>query len=206
MEHTASSDIALAASTDAPTLSDVLARAFQDDPVFAWVVPDPARRRARLPAVFAVFAEFYLRHNETYIAADRAGAALWAPPGVEPVPEEHAEAFGERITAILGDDADRGWEVTALLAQHHPAEPSFYLQFVGVAPEHQGRGIGSRLLVTVLQRCDAAGTPAYLEATSVHNRRLYQRHGFETVGELRLPDGPVLWPMWREPAVSAHSG
>jgi hypothetical protein len=42
-------------------------------------------------------------------------------------------------------------------------------------------------------------TPAYLEATSEINKRLYLRHGFETIGEIRLPSGPSMWPMWREP-------
>lgn len=206
MDHTATIDIARATSTDVPTIGDALARAFHADPVLAWIVPDAARRRARLPSAFTAFAEVYLSHNETYVTGDGAGAALWAPAGVEPILEEQAEAFGERIAAALGDDADRAWEVTALLEQHHPGEPSFYLQFLGVVPERQGRGLGSRLLTTVLRRCDAVGAPAYLEATSVHNRRLYQRHGFEVIGELMLPNGPPLWPMWREPVSSPQSG
>lgn len=206
MEHTATTDIARAAPADIPTIGDALARAFHADPVLAWIVPDAARRRARLSSVFTAFAEVYLSHNETYVTGDGAGAALWAPAGVEPIIEEQAEGFGERIAAALGDDADRAWEATALLEQHHPAEPSFYLQFLGVVPEHQGRGLGSQLLATVLRRCDATGTPAYLEATSAHNRRLYQRHGFEVVGELTLPSGPPLWPMWRNPVSSAQTG
>lgn len=55
------------------------------------------------------------------------------------------------------------------------------------------------MLAAVLPRCDATGTPAYLEATSQGNRRLYQRHGFAVAGEITLPRGPALWPMWREP-------
>jgi hypothetical protein len=26
---------------------------------------------------------------------------------------------------------------------------------------------------------------------------LYRRHGFEQTGEIPLPDGPSLYPMWR---------
>lgn len=195
------SEIATATTTDAAALGEVLARAFHDDPVFEWVVPDEARRAARLPSVFAAFAEVFVPHGETYVASDGAGGALWAPAGIEPVPEDRAEAFGERLAAALGDDATRALQLDELLDEHHPDQPCFHLQFVGVVPEHRGRGLGSRLLTTVLQRCDASGTPAHLEATSPDNRRLYQRHGFETVGELVLPDGPTLWPMWREPAV-----
>jgi hypothetical protein len=27
---------------------------------------------------------------------------------------------------------------------------------------------------------------------------LYGRHGFEVTGELVIPGGPRIWPMWRE--------
>jgi len=52
----------------------------------------------------------------------------------------------------------------------------------------------------VLDRCDREGRPAYLEATNEGNQRLYLRHGFEVTAEITLPDGPTMWPMWREPA------
>ncbi len=191
-------DVGRATSTDIPTISRTLAHAFQDDPVFAWIVPDPDARRDRLPAVFAAFAELYLSHDETYVAADGLGAALWEPAGAAPAGEDEAEAFGARLAAALGDHAGRALELDELLEQHHPQQDCTYLQFMGVRPGHQGRGLGSELLATVLQRCDATGTPAYLEATSVDNRRLYERHGFEVVGELTLPRGPSLWRMWRE--------
>lgn len=192
-------DIARATSKDVPRLSRTLARAFDHDPVLSWVVPDADMRRQRLPSVFAAFAELYLTHDETYLAGECVGAALWAPAGSEPVPEEHAESFGAQLAAALGEAAERALELDERLEEHHPDQDCAYLQFMGVVPEHQGRGLGSRLLTAVLDGCDASGTPAYLEATSPDNRRLYQRHGFEVVGELALPMGPSLWRMWREP-------
>lgn len=191
--------VARATDADRETLGEVLARAFHDDPVFEWLVPDPAARGRRLPAVFAAFADVFLSHDETYLAGRGAGAALWAPAGRQPVPDDRAEALGEQLAVALGDDAERAAQLGELLEEHHPEQPCFHLQFVGVVPEHRRRGLGSRMLEVVLQRCDATGTPAHLEATSVDNRRLYQRHGFEVVDELVLPDGPALWPMWREP-------
>lgn len=62
-----------------------------------------------------------------------------------------------------------------------------------------GRGVGSALMRPVLETCDRDGVPAYLEATSERNKRLYLRHGFEVTDEIRLPDGPTLWRMWRAP-------
>ena len=41
--------------------------------------------------------------------------------------------------------------------------------------------------------------PVYLEASAARNVPLYERHGFRLTGEpVTLPDGPTVWPMWRD--------
>ncbi len=191
-----------ATTADVPAVASVLARAFQHDPVFSWSIPDADRRRARLPAVFAAFTELYLPYEETYLIEDGAGAALWAPAGVDPFHGEAGEAFGQRIAELLpAPDTERFLTVGDVFGEHHPAQPWVYLQLIGVAPDQQRRGFGSGLLAPMLARCDETDTPAYLEAATADNRRLYERHGFDTVGDVTLPDsGPLVWLMWREPA------
>jgi ribosomal protein S18 acetylase RimI-like enzyme len=54
-----------------------------------------------------------------------------------------------------------------------------FLADLEVAPEHQGRGIGARLLRRVLAAADAAGLPVRLQVLRGNPaRRLYERHGF----------------------------
>jgi ribosomal protein S18 acetylase RimI-like enzyme len=83
----------------------------------------------------------------------------------------------------------------------HPRKPPhWYLAMMGVDPQWQGRGIGSKLMRPALETLDAEGTPAYLEASTPRSRALYERHGFVVTGEFNLPSGgPPLWQMWREP-------
>lgn len=81
-----------------------------------------------------------------------------------------------------------------------PRQPHWYLATLGTAPERQGRGVGSTLLATVLDRLDEEGLPAYLESSKERNVAFYARHRFEVVRELVVPHGgPRLWLMWREP-------
>lgn len=198
--HTPTITVQTARSDDVEQVSATLSRAFFDDPVLAWIVPEPGRRRTVLPGLFRIFAAAFIRHHESLVTSDGAGAALWAPPGVPAVAEHEAEQFGRELEKVTGADAPRLFAVDDVMAAHHPRTPCYHLQLVGVDPEWQGRGVGSALLTPVIERCDRDGVPAYLEATSPHNRRLYERHGFRTRETLQIPGGPVMWAMWREPA------
>ena len=184
-----------AAAADLSALSGTLAAAFFDDPVFGWGMPAADRRREILPAFFATVSEAYLPHGEIYTTDDLVAAAVWAPPGIEDDGDRLAAALGE----VSGEYAQTLFEAFELMDEQHPRDPHHYLFFLGTRPEWQAQGIGSALMKPMLDRCDRDGMPAYLEATSERNRRLYLRHGFDVTGEIRLPDGPSMWPMWREP-------
>jgi ribosomal protein S18 acetylase RimI-like enzyme len=150
-----------ASDGEVPGIADTLARAFFDDPVFRWTFPDDERRRAVLPEIFSNFTEAFAPYGETYLGGDASGAALWAPPGRAPLSDE----FNERLARAAGGE-ERFFEIAQLFEERHPAGSYYYLQFLGVEPERQGRGIGSAMLDHVLQRCDHQGAGAYLDATS----------------------------------------
>ena len=76
-----------------------------------------------------------------------------------------------------------------------PDEPHWYLPFIGVRPEAQGRGMGAHLLELGLDRADADGMPAYLEATSRRSVPLYSRHGFKVIGVVNAPEYPEIFAM-----------
>lgn len=192
-----------AGAADRGELCAVLSAAFLDDPVMAWCYPDAGARRALLPGLFDAFADAFARHDETYAATVDgaiAGVAMWAPSGVAAIHDDDAEAFGARMIELSGAAMARMGALTEIFEATHPHEAAWYLQFLGVEPAHQGKGIGSRLLRAVLAEADQAGQAAYLEATCLRNRALYERHGFACMGDLVLPDGPTAYAMWRDPA------
>jgi ribosomal protein S18 acetylase RimI-like enzyme len=182
-----------------PELSTALARAFFDDPIFRWALPDDERRGRQLAPFFSLFVETLFSYDEIYANEDLSSAALWVPPGEKPTPEDLEQEFGERMEEIAGVDVDRLFQVSKVIEEHHPPGSYYFLQFMGVDPERQGQGIGSALLRLVLERCDREQQWAYLDATSERNKRLYERHGFEAEAEYGPEGGPPLWPMWRGP-------
>ena len=146
-----------------------------------------------MPGVFTIFTAAFQRHGHVYRTADGTAAALWVPPGVDAVavelerPDDEAESFGAALDEICGADAARMFAISSLLEEHHPHDPVWYLNFVGVEPAGQGRGLGSALLEHVLTIADREQASAYLDATTPRNRALYERHGFAVTGELVVP-------------------
>lgn len=199
MSGAAGVDVRTASLFDIPWIAGALSAAFVDDPVFVWTIPREDRRQIVLPGFFTVFTAAFQRHGHVHRTVDGTAAALWVPPGFAAIADDEADAFAAALEEICGPDAERVLTVSALLEEHHPHEPAWYLNFLGVEPASQGRGIGSALLRHVLDTADRCAAAACLDATSPRNRRLYEAHGFVATGEIQVPDGPPMWPMWRDP-------
>ena len=189
---------------DLPMLVETLVAAFVDDPVMTWCVPNSRRRPDILRAFFEIAVDVNQPYGEIYTTEPvPVAGAVWVPPGCQPS-GEHAEQLAALYVEAAEEHADRAVAILERMDECHPQEPHDYLFLLGTRPEWQSRGLGSALLREVLQRCDQEGRTAYLEASSEGNRRLYLRHGFEVRGEIKLPDGPSMWPMWREPSTKGQ--
>jgi GNAT superfamily N-acetyltransferase len=181
---------------DIHRLADVLAEAFLEDPVFGWLMPDETKRQSRLRHYFAIdLRHLTLPRGRVWTTEDLAGAALSLPPGAWRVPLRttllHGTAFGIHLPRAARMGATMEWR--------HLREPHYYVRDVGVLPEMQGHGLGSKLLRPTLDRCDSEGLPAYLEASSERNAALYERLGFKLTAELRVAGSPPLRLMRRPP-------
>ena len=73
----------------------------------------------------------------------------------------------------------------------------WYPPLIAVDPAHQGAGFGAELMKHALKRIDDEGLPSYLESTNKRNISLYERHGFEKMGEIQFGTSPVVTPMFR---------
>lgn len=193
-----------AGPTDVPQLNRALAAAFDDDPIFRWLLPKESQRFPRLLRFF----ELELRHvvlpvGRVWTAAEGVGASLELPPGSWRLPLGAQIAHGPAFVRAFGARLPRATALLTLIERRHIREPHYYIPYVGVAPDAQGQGLGTALLRPTLDRCDREGLPAYLEATSERNAALYERLGFTRRGELRLAGSPPLWPMLRPPRPEA---
>jgi ribosomal protein S18 acetylase RimI-like enzyme len=189
---------------EAALLGEVLADAFADDPVFAWLIPPQLHGRDnRLRTFFTSMSRGYLRQGKPcYLAGDASAAALWAAPGAWAMPLSQVLleaapsglAFRSRLLLALRTQL----QIERLHAGH--STPHWYLSYLGARRDQQGKGLGTQMLREVLAPLDTNRVPAYLESSNERNLALYERNGFRVVGELQaLGRGPTIWRMWREP-------
>ncbi|WP_149547579.1 GNAT family N-acetyltransferase [Streptomyces marokkonensis] len=192
----------------------LLDRAFQDDPVSGWVFPGEEYRRATHHRLMAAFTDIVLAEGRVDLTEDGSACALWMSVPADD-PGHGDQRAGERtddddfarMRRAVDPDNERVELIGRLTAGIHPSGRAHeYLWMIGVVPGRQGEGLGTALIGSVLDRCDRQGRAAYLEASSERSRLLYERLGFEAAGEpLALPDGPRMWPMWREPRTTPTS-
>lgn len=175
---------------------DVMALAFSRDPVMRWMYPDPHQYLTSFPEFVRTFGGRAFERETAYQVDDFAGAALWLPPGVQPDEDALIQLFERTVADEARDDLAA---ILEQMEQYHPHEAHWYLALLGVDIAHQGQGYGSALLQHTLAACDRRREIAYLESSSPANVPLYERHGFEVIGEIQAGNSPKLWPMLRQP-------
>lgn len=192
-----------AEAADLAGVADDLSASFRTDPQFCWFMRDDARRdAARLKFFKMLLTRIALPDGVVSRPASGGAASIWLPSeslGPSPLWQELL-AIPALLDATGFSRFGRLLAMREAMDKHHPTDrPHAYLWFLGVRPEAQGLGVGSRLLAAGLRAVDAQGRDAFLESSNEANVPLYRRHGFEVMQEYRPgPGAPPIWAMWRE--------
>lgn len=177
-----------------------IADGFFDNEIWVWTLRRDRHRRRVLPRYYrTMIRHVFAPRGAAWTTSDTRGGALWIPPGTEIL--SGRERIAELIS-LLPEGApalSRGTRIEGLMVAHRPGERHWYLSTLSVEPGSQGKGVGSALMEPGIARVDADGLGAYLETQRRANIPFYRRFGFEERGEIKLPDSPPLWRMWRPP-------
>ncbi len=180
-------------------LANALARAFQNEPAFGYIIPDPQSRRAALNRAFPMFIREDMAKGVAYATPGCEAVTLWRAPGQAHDGLWDTIRLLPAYTASLRSGLMRGERISRHIAKHLPKEPVWYLHFAGCDPAHQGRGMGGAAIRAGLARADDDGVPAYLETADPKNLGIYIALGFEHIHEWDVPGGPHFWGMQRKP-------
>jgi ribosomal protein S18 acetylase RimI-like enzyme len=183
-----------------------LARAFQNDPLMVYAVPDPAARIRLLPDIYSRMIHFGFLAGEVYVTSGTLdGAALWMPPNAKWSRERMQTSGMDQISSVIGDDAyqryrnvvSREWQAR----ERDMTGACWYLFLLGVEPSHQRKGLGVKLMRPVLERAGRAAEACYLETENPRNVAFYRAAGFELIvnGEEAGDTGVHFWTFRRIP-------
>ena len=194
--------------------SRVLARAFEHDPVCVAFFPDASKRVLHNYHLMRHSIRYNMRYGKVYITSPRLeGVALWQlEASLKEQEQEQAQQdkfrrlylnwvnFGSWVG--LGKGLERVKSLYEhVFSTHAELVPMrhWYCKTIGVDPNFQGQGFGSRLLTPMLARIDMEQLPCYLDTNTEENKGLYERFGFTVVKRYSIPGSDVInWSMVRE--------
>jgi ribosomal protein S18 acetylase RimI-like enzyme len=183
--------------TDNLEIAEALARAFQNESGWSYVIPDPKLRAQRLVGAFHLFLRDEHRKGAVYGTEGIEAVTLWRGPGQARDSLFDTTRLIIPFVQCLRFSIFRGLEVADLIEKHLPTEPFWYLHYAGCDPAFQGKGYGGAAIRAGLARADEDGLPAYLETADENNLALYQTFGFEVKHVWQVPEGPMFWGMQR---------
>jgi ribosomal protein S18 acetylase RimI-like enzyme len=188
-------EIKYAKESDRGQVLSTVTLAFAADPLARWLLPSAEGYLLHMQAIANAYGGRSI-DGDTCLRTDGfEGAALWLAPGVEPDEESMVSLIEKTLAPEVGANM---LEVLERMGEYHPTEEDcWYLTIIGVDPGHQNKGMGSALMKHMTAKLDSSGAMAYLESSNPLNISLYQRHGFEIMGEIQVADSPVITPMVR---------
>lgn len=188
----------------ARTAAEAIARGFQDNEVWAWLIPgDRTRARVEKRCYRWMIRQIFMRRHSAWMTEAGTGASLWFPPGTKDLSlrEQLAEALPFLPEGL--PSVGKTTRLSELVKANWPEEPHWYLSVLSVEPASQGAGHGSVLIAPGLERADIEGVGVWLETQTEDNLSFYGRFGFELATRVEVTPEVPLWMMWRPPGQPA---
>ena len=179
---------------DKQRLIQTITLAFATDPLVRFASPQADRYLDIFSKIHTHFGGRAFDHGTAWTANDGQAVALWLKPGVEPDSDAMKDLLPLAIPENRMEDMVGVFEG---MASYHPDDEHWYLPLIGADPAYLGLGLGSALMKHACLEIDKTGLPAYLESSNPRNISLYERYGFEVMGEILSGAAPVVTPMFR---------
>lgn len=186
---------------DIEPAADVIARAFAEDPLTSFMLPNPRTRVSVLRKFFRAYGAAHIRLGRGFgVSQPLCGVAYWIFPH-----ENEASLSLSLFLPLLFTSYPVGlWRARHVVAvfdalrERHAPEPHFYLDNIGVLAAARGQGVASRLILPFLRLADEQGVSVYTDTVTATNVPVYNHFGLETVAVQPVPGtGLTVWALKR---------
>ena len=190
-------------------IAAMLARAFDGDPMWQYLAPNPRRRPRQIAWLFEHTAPLMAPLGASFITRGGEGAAFWFPPG-RALEMDLVSLFRSGFVlmplAVGPVFTYRNARVYADTLRRERADitgPHWALDAIGVDPAHQRQGVADALLRHVLVQADRDRLPCHVVTHNQVNVPFYEHYGFRVAGRGEVFAGGPFVCSLRRPAATA---
>jgi len=150
---------------------------------------------------FKILIRYTFKYGDIYYTEGNKGVALWLGPD-KPIGDD-IKVFSMGMILYPFKIGLRNFirvlNVSGEWDKEHKKMPKkhYYLMVIGVEPEFQQQGIGSRLMQEGLAKADDEKLECFLETVTPEDVRFYKKHQFEVVQNNVFAVDEQYWLMKR---------
>lgn len=172
---------------DKSKIISLLAQSFEENQSVNFIVGKGGNKLKRIYALMDYSYEICAQFGEVLLSDDGKACALLLFPHLKRLTLKSIWLDIKLIFQTIGitrlrKAINRETQIKKL----QPKAEMAYLWFIGVDPQHQHLGIGSKLFKEVLAEAKLKNLPVYLETSTLQNLPWYERFGFHIYHKLEL--------------------
>jgi GNAT superfamily N-acetyltransferase len=174
-----------AGSKDKDFIVNLLAEGFEENKSVNYIVAQGTKKKQRIKALMEYSFEICNRFGDIFINEDGSACALILYPDKKKTDLQTIALDIKLILRCIGlinikKALHREKKINAL----HPDKNIFYLWYIAVNKNDQGKGIGSIFLKQICDYATFLNKDIYLETSTEQNISWYKKMGFELYKEL----------------------
>lgn len=166
---------------------DILTKSFDTNQSVNYIVKQDSQREKRVKALMDYSFEVCYLFGDVFLSENKKACALILYPDKKKTTFKSILLDLKLILNCVGiGNIQKALSRESKIKKLQPKEPMYYIWFIGVDPEHQSSGIGSKLLNEVIDDSKQKKRALYLETSTLKNIPWYKKFGFDVYNELDL--------------------
>lgn len=172
---------------DKNIIIDILTQSFESNQSVNYIVKQDKNRIKRIRALIDYSFEVCYLFGDVFISDDNKACALIVYPEKKKTTLKSILLDVKLAIRCVGiKNIKKTLSREALIKKIQPKDTMTYLWFIGVNLAEQNKGIGSRLLQSIIEQSNQDKRPIYLETSTIRNLPWYSKFGFKVYSEQDL--------------------
>ena len=169
------------------TILDILYRSFTDNKSINYTVKQDSKRSSRIQKLLEYSLFQGENYGKIYLSNDHTACAIVLFPSKKKTSLKGIVWDLKLVLKCIGiENVFKVLKRETQLKKQHPSFPFLHLWYVGVSPENQGKGLGTKLIQEIIEDAQNLNLPIFLETSTERNFPFYEKLGFQQFAKVNL--------------------